>query len=184
MGGTYPRLYYMINFASIATSSISVDCIKHCPFRPNLFAFAYYQTNPDTKGAIAVAQVEGPTDLEQIEMVECPPLLHLVWARLIGWEDRCLLFAASRTDDVLIYECDLGSAKLTLKKTLAAGQNIFCLYLDVSVLEDCYRLLVSTNDSQVIDLLLRPDFSTLCLTQQQSIAKSTPSTSSQCGVAG
>lgn len=45
----------MFNLTAHTTAHISIDCIKVCPFQENLFALAYYQTNPDTQGAIAVA---------------------------------------------------------------------------------------------------------------------------------
>jgi hypothetical protein len=59
----------MFNFASTKLSHISVDCIKTCPFEENLFAFAYYQTNPDTQGAIAVAKLEHPEDIHHIQPI-------------------------------------------------------------------------------------------------------------------
>lgn len=94
----------MFNFAACTTTPLSVDCIKACPYVPNLFALAYYQTNPDTKGAIAVASLKSPEDVQLIHPLPSPPLLHLTWTRFIDRNDAFLLVAASRTNDVLIYE--------------------------------------------------------------------------------
>jgi len=71
----------MFNFVAQVESHISIDCIKVCPYQSNLFAFAYYQTNPTTLGAIAVATINEAADISSIQTVECPPLLHIVWSR-------------------------------------------------------------------------------------------------------
>ncbi len=85
-------------------SAISVDCIKACPFKQNCFAFAYYQTNPTEVGAISVTSLGAAADIELIHPQPAPPLLHLTWCAAIGRDDICLLAAASRTNDVLVYQ--------------------------------------------------------------------------------
>jgi hypothetical protein len=72
----------------------------------------------------------------------------------------CLLAAASRTNDVLIYQYSLENGELTLMSTLQAGEGIFCLYLDMQALNDHYRILVSSNESTVVDITLDSAFST------------------------
>lgn len=69
----------------------------------------------------------------------------MVWCAAIGRNDICLLVAASRTNDVLVYENHLTNKELTLRTTLQVGEGIFCLYLDMQVQADNYRLLVSSN---------------------------------------
>ena len=135
----------MFNFRTETQTHISVDCIRACPFRDRCFAFAYYQTNPETLGAIAVAVVKTGEGLAAIKPIPSPPLLHLVWCDAIGRKDICLLVAASRTNDVLVYEYQLTNGELTLRTTLQVGEGIFCLYLDMQVQGDNYRVLVSSN---------------------------------------
>ena len=48
---------------------ISIDCIKQCPYQSELYAIAFYQTNPDTKGGIAVDTIRSPTDLTNIHII-------------------------------------------------------------------------------------------------------------------
>jgi hypothetical protein len=135
----------MFNLAAQRASAISVDCIKACPFKQDCFALAYYQTNPTEEGAIAVASLRIAADVELIQPQPAPPLLHLTWCAALGREDVCLLAAASRTNDVLIYQYCLVSGELILMTTLQVGEGIFCLYLDMQALTDHYRLLVSSN---------------------------------------
>jgi hypothetical protein len=111
----------MFNFAAHRLTALSVDCIKACPFQQNLFALAYYQTNPDTQGAIAVAKLNSQEDLSLVQPMQSPPLLHITWARAIGRDDVFLLVAASRTNDVLIYEYTPHGSTLVLVKTLQVG---------------------------------------------------------------
>ena len=92
---------------------------------------AYYQTNPTTQGAISVTHIHSPEDIEQVQPVACPPLLHLVWGRSLLQPDTYILAAASRTNDVLIYSYEPSSKTLLLVKTINIEENIFCLYLDL-----------------------------------------------------
>jgi hypothetical protein len=59
----------MYKAKSNKNSHISVDCIKACPYIPNLFALAYYQTNPTTMGAISVTKINTPNDINTIEPI-------------------------------------------------------------------------------------------------------------------
>lgn len=135
----------MFNISKETQATLSIDCIRACPFRPGCFALAYYQTNPDTQGAIAVADIRSGEDLFEIKPIASPPLLHVVWCAAIARNDICLLVAASRTNDVLVYEYHLTNRALTLRSTLQVGEGIFCLYLDMQVQADNYRVLVSSN---------------------------------------
>lgn len=93
----------MFNLKAHGLSHISVDCIKACPFDEGLFALAYYQTNPDTQGAIAVARLSESHHITTIQPLASPPLLHITWAASIANPANYLLVAASRTNDVLFY---------------------------------------------------------------------------------
>ena len=64
------------------------------------------------------------------------------------------MVAASREDDVLIYEYDSQVLELTLKKIIKVGEKMFCLYIDMISNEKDYQLLVSSNEEKVINLRL------------------------------
>jgi hypothetical protein len=59
----------MFAWAEGKKTAISVDCIKTCPWRKDTVAIAYYQTNPDTKGAIAVGEIREGKDILTIAVV-------------------------------------------------------------------------------------------------------------------
>ena len=77
----------MFNITTQRETHISIDCIKVCPYRKGLVALAYYQTNPTTQGAISVAEIKEGKDIQEIVPLECPPLLHLVWSKRLGYEE-------------------------------------------------------------------------------------------------
>ncbi len=93
-------------------------------------------------------------DILEIKPLACPPLLHLAWSKWLNGDSKYLLAAASRTDHILFYTYDPKDSSLCLLKTLEIGSNIFCLYLDIRTLANTYELIVSSNDSKVIYLVL------------------------------
>ena len=99
---------------------------------------AYYQTNPDTQGAIAVARLSQSQQITTIQPLASPPLLHITWTASITNPANYLLVAASRTNDVLIYEYNPNLASLSLLRTVTIGEGIFCLYLDIKTKQNHY----------------------------------------------
>lgn len=131
-------VFIMFNLKAHGLAHISIDCIKACPFEDDLFALAYYQTNPDTQGAIAVARLSESHHITTIQPLASPPLLHIAWTVSINNPANYLLFAASRTNDVFIYQYDPNLASLSLLKTVTIGEGIFCLYLDIKTKQEHY----------------------------------------------
>ena len=93
----------MWKLAEERVMDISIDCIKVCPYHTSLTAIAYYQTDPTTKGAISVTNLQTSNDLAKVALVDCPPLLHLSWIKCIKSDECFLIAAACRSNDVMIY---------------------------------------------------------------------------------
>lgn len=67
--------------------------------------------------------------------------------------------AATRTDDVYLYGYSCETKQLSLLKVIPVGKEMFCLYLDMVSYNDHYHMVVSSNESTVISLILDPEFS-------------------------